>query len=132
MLFSGCEDDQTSADVQGKGQAGGAMTQSFLAALKENPYPTYMNLIGTIRKQLKRRGFSQKPQLTASQRFDVGRRVFMLVDGIEPNSTRQVGRVQRKKFKKGKKSSMKLDGGGNIAVGLLGAAVIGSFLNDFF
>lgn len=102
MLFSGCEDDQTSADVQGKGQAGGAMTQSFLAALQENSRPTCAGFIGTIRKQLKRRGFTQRPQLTSSQRFDVGRRVFMLDDGIEANQNQQIGRSRNKKFKAGK------------------------------
>merc|ERR1711982_151627 len=32
VLFSGCEDSQTSADVMEKYQAGGAMTNAFLAA----------------------------------------------------------------------------------------------------
>jgi len=95
ILFSGCEDAQTSADVQSKGMAGGAMTQCFLAALEENPRPTFADLIGTIRKQLKKRGFPQRPQLTSNQSFDVRNRVFMLTDDIEPNRNREIGRLKR-------------------------------------
>merc|ERR1712176_1023784 len=83
VLFSGCEDDQTSADVQGNrwgghSQAGGAMTQSFLSAVQENPMPTYDQFISSIRRQLSRRGFQQRPQLTSNQRFDITTRIFSL------------------------------------------------------
>ncbi|KAH8064031.1 cysteine-type peptidase [Aureococcus anophagefferens] len=41
QLFSGCEDDQCSADTYANAAAGGAMTNAFLKALAENPMPLY-------------------------------------------------------------------------------------------
>lgn len=139
VLFSGCEDEQTSADVGGGGggmgkllggggggygkrEPGGAMTQCFIAALQQNPMPTYSDLIGAVRSHLKRRGFSQTPQLTSNQRFMLESRVFVLTDGIEGNQNREVGMLQRKKMKKGKAKNKGLDIGGLF----IGAAVVGS------
>jgi len=103
ILFSGCEDSQTSADIQSKrGKSGGAMTHSLLAALREDPTPTYANLIAKIRKQLKKRGFTQNPQLTSNQKFDVENRVFMLSNGIEPNRNKYIGRLKRSSIRLGK------------------------------
>jgi len=133
-LFSGCEDDQTSADVQGGkysgGGAGGAMTQSFVAALDGNPMPTYADFIGIIRMQLKKRGFTQKPQLTSSQRFEVGSRIFMLADGIEGNQNSEVGRLLRKKCKKGK--AKKFDGLEDLAMGVAAVYLGGKLLDAIF
>merc|ERR1712008_33831 len=94
-----------------------------IAALQQNPMPTYSDLIGAVRSQLKRRGFSQTPQLTSNQRFRVESRVFMLMDGIEGNAHREVGMLQRKKMKKGKAKKNKNVDLGTMAIG---AAVIGS------
>lgn len=42
QMFSGCKDEQTSADAQfGNGEAGGAMTTAFISALNDNTAPTY-------------------------------------------------------------------------------------------
>jgi len=108
VLFSGCQDDQTSADVGGGGgflnqyQAGGAMTQSFIQAFQSNPMATYPQFMASIQQSLTQRRFKQRPQLTSSQRFDANSRIFSLVDGIEPNRNSTIGRVQRKKFKPAK------------------------------
>ena len=103
ILFSGCEDSQTSADVSGnflsQYQAGGAMTQSFIKAYNDNPMATFPQFMSSIHKSLKLRGFSQRPQLTSSQKFDVNSRIFSLVDGIEANENVQIGRIQRKRYK---------------------------------
>eukprot|EP00591_Stephanopyxis_turris_P004027 CAMPEP_0195508788 /NCGR_PEP_ID=MMETSP0794_2-20130614/1898_1 /TAXON_ID=515487 /ORGANISM="Stephanopyxis turris, Strain CCMP 815" /LENGTH=682 /DNA_ID=CAMNT_0040635841 /DNA_START=21 /DNA_END=2069 /DNA_ORIENTATION=+ len=107
LLFSGCEDSQTSADTFDKYQAGGAMTQSFIKAYQQNPRQTYPQLLQNIHTHLKRRGFSQRPQLTTSQRFDAGQRVFSFVDGIEPNRNAQVGRMKNKHVKAGKNKQKK-------------------------
>lgn len=96
ILFSGCEDSQTSADAYDKYQAGGAMTQSFIRAYQDNPMALYPDFMAAIHRHLKKRGFHQRPQLTASQKFDVKSRVFSFVDGIEPNHNRQVGRMKRR------------------------------------
>lgn len=133
-LFSGCEDAQTSADVQGSKysgkSAGGAMTQSFVAALNDNPMPTYADFIGSIRQQLKRKGFSQRPQLTSSQKFDVGNRIFMLADGIEGNHNPEVGRLRKKRFKKGKLK--KFDGLEDLVVGAAAIYLGGKLLESIF
>jgi len=107
VLFSGCEDDQTSADtdsnILGKYQAGGAMTQSFIQAFKAHPKATYPQFMESIHQSLKQRGFTQHPQLTSSQKFDVNARIFSLVEGIEPNENPKIGRIQNYTYKSKKK-----------------------------
>jgi len=103
VLFSGCEDDQTSADVQGKGflsqyQAGGAMTQSFIQAFQQNPMSTYPEFLANLHNTLKERGFKQRPQLTSSQQFDVNARILSFVEGIEANQNSEIGRIQHQKY----------------------------------
>jgi len=51
--------------------------------------------------------------------------VFMLNDGIEPNQTKQIGRLRRKKFKKGKAKKMKFDG---LSDGMLVLAAVGGVI----
>mmetsp|Transcript_42254 Transcript_42254/g.62603 ORF Transcript_42254/g.62603 Transcript_42254/m.62603 type:complete len:467 (-) Transcript_42254:245-1645(-) len=98
VLFSGCRDHQTSADVMTKHQgAGGAMTQAFLAAFKaKSDNATYPEFLRVIQQALQERQFPQRPQLTSSQPFDVQNRVFSLVDTIEPNHNEQVGRMKQR------------------------------------
>jgi hypothetical protein len=43
-MFSGCRDDQTSADASIGGANVGAMSWAFLETMKRNPNPTYMNV----------------------------------------------------------------------------------------
>ena len=44
-MFSGCKDDQTSADASIQGVNEGAMTWAFLETMKRMPYPTYLEVI---------------------------------------------------------------------------------------
>lgn len=120
VLFSGCEDDQTSADVQGRGflsqyQAGGAMTQSFIQAFRQNPMATYPEFMANLHNTLKNRGFKQRPQLTSSQQFDVNSRILSFVDGIEGNMNTEIGRIQHKKY-----PTKKIGGRGSMVDQLLG------------
>eukprot|EP00747_Dinoflagellata_sp_TGD_P118799 gnl/TRDRNA2_/TRDRNA2_172893_c7_seq29.p1 gnl/TRDRNA2_/TRDRNA2_172893_c7~~gnl/TRDRNA2_/TRDRNA2_172893_c7_seq29.p1 ORF type:complete len:354 (-),score=46.04 gnl/TRDRNA2_/TRDRNA2_172893_c7_seq29:57-1022(-) len=97
QLFSGCEDDDTSADASaGYGAAGGAMTTAFCDVLRRNPCPSYPELMNELNILMRRRGFSQRAQLTASQAFDCCR-PFLLSDCIQ-NSNAKVGRTFRRKF----------------------------------
>lgn len=98
-LFSGCMDEGTSCDVQSTRGAGGAMTMAFVSSLQRNPHPTYDELLEGLLKEMKRKGFHQKPQLSSSQEFDVGR-PFLMNDAI-PNSNYMIGRTIRKKFSVG-------------------------------
>lgn len=92
QLFAGCDDDQTSADVQGKYAApGGAMTSAFCEELRKKSNPGYTELITEMNRIMKQKGFKQCPQLTSSQAFQFPRQ-FTLTDAI-PNSNRQLGRV---------------------------------------
>lgn len=43
-MFSGCRDDQTSADANISGASVGAMSWAFLEAMKRDPAPTYLNV----------------------------------------------------------------------------------------
>lgn len=43
-MFSGCRDDQTSADANIGGASVGAMSWAFLETMKRNPNPTYLNV----------------------------------------------------------------------------------------
>merc|ERR1712151_1187548 len=81
QLFSGCEDEDTSADaLSPSGAAGGAMTTAFCDLLRSGhvgmPYHMLLERLHDIMRQ---RGFAQRPQLTSSQQFNHDR-PFMLDD----------------------------------------------------
>lgn len=69
ISFSGCKDNQTSADTQEAGEATGAMSFAFIAALTANPQQSYQQLLGNVRDILKSK-YSQKPQLSCSHPMD--------------------------------------------------------------
>ncbi|KAI0339184.1 hypothetical protein BDW22DRAFT_1361639 [Trametopsis cervina] len=69
VSFSGCKDNQTSADTYEAGVAVGAMSYAFMRCLKENPNQTYQELLRSIRKILHDK-YDQKPQLSTSHRID--------------------------------------------------------------
>ena len=106
VLFSGCEDSQTSADVQNWSGAGGAMTKAFTKAYMQRPMTTYHEFLCVVKSELRESRHSQRPQLTSSQRFDASSRIFSLgqeTEGgggipsmIEPNHNPQVGRQKRR------------------------------------
>jgi hypothetical protein len=84
-MISGCEDDQTSADVSNvnsfklpdpAGRAGGACTATLLKVLYEdNKTPdedySFIEVLGKMRAILEDKGFSQIPQLTATTPLDL-------------------------------------------------------------
>ncbi|ORX34836.1 caspase domain-domain-containing protein [Kockovaella imperatae] len=69
VMWSGCKDSQTSADTQEAGRATGAMSYAFIAALTKYPQQSYVQLLNTIRDELRGR-YDQKPQLSASHPMD--------------------------------------------------------------
>ncbi|OCF36254.1 metacaspase-1 [Kwoniella heveanensis CBS 569] len=69
IMWSGCKDSQTSADTQEAGRATGAMSYAFIAALTRYPQQSYVQLLNTIRDELKGK-YDQKPQLSASHPID--------------------------------------------------------------
>jgi hypothetical protein len=71
IQFSGCRDDQTSADAHISGQATGAMSWSFCQAFeKYGMDQTYVELLGHIRQLLQGK-YTQVPQMSTGHRMDV-------------------------------------------------------------
>jgi len=122
QLFSGCEDNQESADFTTKsGRSCGAMTSAFCDVLRANRSLTYTELMHRLAEVMRKRGFTQHPQLTSTQRFGVDR-PFLLAD-IVPNSNERLGRTCRRRF-----PSRPRDG--VLAEVELGAAVANSVLQE--
>lgn len=97
QMFSGCADEDTSSDAAtAYGAAGGAMTTAFCDVLRANLYLSYSDLMKMLNQTMARRGFSQRAQLTSSQRFGFDRP--FLLDDIIPNSNATIGRTFRRKF----------------------------------
>jgi hypothetical protein len=75
VKWSGCKDDQTSADGF-NGMANGAMTGSVILALNNNKFNTWGEFLGEIRTQLKNKGFTQVPQLGFSCKVNYDEECF--------------------------------------------------------
>ncbi|KAJ3768602.1 peptidase C14 [Lentinula raphanica] len=71
VLISGCKDTQTSADASEDGVPTGALSWALMATLKENPEPTYLELLDGIREKLKREKYDQLPQLSTGHPMDL-------------------------------------------------------------
>ncbi|KAJ9113653.1 Ca(2+)-dependent cysteine protease [Naganishia vaughanmartiniae] len=69
VSWSGCKDDQTSADTSIAAKATGAMSYAFITALTRYPQQSYIQLLNSLRDELKSK-YSQKPQLSASHPMD--------------------------------------------------------------
>jgi len=66
IQFSGCRDNQTSADAKINNQSTGAMSYALITVLNQNPNLTYSQLLSNIRQIMKQKNFSQIPQLSTS------------------------------------------------------------------
>ncbi|KAI0430329.1 peptidase C14, caspase domain-containing protein [Xylaria sp. FL1042] len=69
-MFSGCADDQTSADTSIAGAPTGAMSWALVRTLREYPEQSYIEILQNTREELAR-NYSQIPQLSCSGRFDL-------------------------------------------------------------
>ena len=80
VLFSGCEDDECSADATCRhGQPAGAMTEAFLEVMSRSEELTYPGLLLSLQHLLEGRGFGQSPQVSSTQPFGL-HRTFSLSD----------------------------------------------------
>jgi len=70
-MFSGCRDDQTSADASISGNNVGAMSWAFLDTMKKEPNPTYLNTLQITRQTLGQSHYTQVPQLSVGMQFDL-------------------------------------------------------------
>ena len=60
-FISGCKLDQTSADAYIGGQHCGAMTASFLQAIKQNPKLPIVSIVAQMNAWLQSQGYDQSP-----------------------------------------------------------------------
>jgi len=98
LLISGCQDEQCSSDGGGGyGRPMGAMTTALCNTLERSPVLTHVQLLESLRGELRQGGFEQIPSLTSSQRFDAIGKPFTPCDNIEGNMNPQLGRQFRKK-----------------------------------
>jgi hypothetical protein len=78
MLFSGCQDRQTSADAYEEGTNQGAMTYSFLKMIEKlknkNKTPTVQNIMKNLSFFIKARGYTQTPQLSTGKLIDLNQK----------------------------------------------------------
>ncbi|PVI05314.1 peptidase C14 [Periconia macrospinosa] len=63
-MFSGCRDDQTSADASIGGESTGAMTWAFLQIMRQDQNPTYARTLQLTRQLLDEQNYKQIPQLS--------------------------------------------------------------------
>ncbi|KAJ3044110.1 Ca(2+)-dependent cysteine protease [Rhizophlyctis rosea] len=79
VQFSGCRDDQTSADASIGGNATGAMSWALLTALEQNNYHmTYTQVLRDTRNLLQGK-YKQIPQMSTGFQFDVHNTQFSVI-----------------------------------------------------
>ncbi|KAI0480968.1 peptidase C14 [Xylariaceae sp. FL0804] len=69
-MFSGCADNQTSADTSIAGAPTGAMSWALVRTLKEYPEQSYLNILQNTREELAQ-NYSQIPQLSCGGEYDL-------------------------------------------------------------
>ncbi|CCD19227.1 metacaspase MCA3, putative [Trypanosoma vivax Y486] len=81
LMISGCEDKQTSADVQntatfgtGSTGAGGAATQCLTIMMLKETSLSYRDVLLATRDKLKQKRFTQVPQMSASKPIDLNQK----------------------------------------------------------
>ncbi|KAJ2841328.1 Ca(2+)-dependent cysteine protease [Coemansia erecta] len=71
VMFSGCKDDQTSADTKAEDLSfTGAMSHALISSMNNNPHQTYVQLLQDIRKRLAAK-YTQVPQLSTGRLMDM-------------------------------------------------------------
>lgn len=70
VSFSGCMDNQTSADATIGGEATGAMTYALIQSLKEAHVMEYTDLLRTMRQTLEGK-YTQVPMMSAGRKLDL-------------------------------------------------------------
>jgi len=77
IMISGCMDNQKSADAPISLSHQGAMTWSFLDAIKTNPNITWNDLVLNMRTTLSKSFFSQTPQLSSGKPLDLNSKICL-------------------------------------------------------
>lgn len=69
-MFSGCADNQTSADTSIAGAPTGAMSYAFIKTMRENPNQSYIEVLQNTRVELAQK-FRQIPQLSVGGEYNL-------------------------------------------------------------
>jgi len=78
IQFSGCRDEQTSADATLEGKACGAMSWGLIKAFNEKGLnQTYVELLANVRANLEASKFQQVPQMSAGHRMNLNVKFIM-------------------------------------------------------
>jgi len=77
IQFSGCKDNQTSADAKINNVSTGAMSYAIITALSQNRNYTYAELLTEIRSIMKKKYFTQIPQLSTSHPMNMNSTFIM-------------------------------------------------------
>lgn len=76
-MYSGCQDDQTSADAAIKGSHVGAMSWAFLKTMREHgPSQTWIEVLQHTRENLKGK-YTQVPQLSVGYEQDLDQKIVL-------------------------------------------------------
>jgi len=73
-MFSGCRDDQTSADTSIANEPTGAMSWAFIKTMREFPGQSYVDILRRTRALLSQE-YAQIPQLSVGAEFDLNQPV---------------------------------------------------------
>jgi len=73
-MFSGCRDDQTSADTSIANEPTGAMSWAFIHTMKQYPGQSYVEILQRTRALLSQK-YAQIPQLSVGAQFDLNQPV---------------------------------------------------------
>ncbi|ORX77056.1 hypothetical protein BCR32DRAFT_65444 [Anaeromyces robustus] len=77
IQFSGCRDNQTSADAKINNVSTGAMSYAFITVMNQNENISYTQLLTQIRQIMKQKRFSQIPQLSSSHPMNMNEQFIM-------------------------------------------------------
>ena len=76
-MISGCTDKQTSADAFINNISQGAMTWSFIESINSNSKLSWKQLIQNMRKLLTNSRYTQIPQLSTGNAFNIDTAIFI-------------------------------------------------------
>ena len=77
IMISGCTDKQTSADAFINNISQGAMTWAFIESINSKPKLSWKQLIQNMRDLLKKSKYTQIPQLSTGQKFNIDTTIFI-------------------------------------------------------
>jgi hypothetical protein len=77
IMISGCMDSQTSDEAVIDNKNQGALTWSFIDCINKTPNCSWRELLKQMRGLLKKKGFSQIPQLSTDSFYDIDSKIFI-------------------------------------------------------